>query len=200
MRITKKNSFLLFSVLLFTVFLCEFIIMVVLNQFDLNFWEYGLIDSGFLLLLLFPALYYAFLKPFRKALFEYHQAEKQIRKSEERYKSIFENVQDVYYEVNAEVTLLEVSPSIWTLSKGQYIREELLGTSVYALYSDAHMRDILLEIIKVTGELRDYEIALKNKDGSILQCSLSSGLFLTETGLPYKIIGMDAALWKGCSE
>jgi PAS domain S-box-containing protein len=141
-------------------------------------------------MLLFPAIYFTFYKPFRKALSEYHKAEKQIRKSEERYKTIFENVQDVYYEVNPEGTLLEVSPSIRTFSKGQYTREELLGTSVYALYTDAHMRDILLEIIKVTGELRDYEIKLKNKDGSILQCSLSSRLFLTETGLPYKIIGM----------
>ncbi|HLO58405.1 MAG TPA: PAS domain-containing sensor histidine kinase [Bacteroidales bacterium] len=164
--------------------------MLFLNQFNLNIWEYGLIDSVLLVLLLFPALYFAFFKPFRKVLSVYHEAEKSIRKSEERYKTIFENVQDVYYEVNATGTILEVSPSIREFSKGQYTREELIGTSVYALYNDTHMRDVLFELIKVTGELRDYEITLKNKDGSILQCSLSSRLFFTETGIPSKIIGM----------
>ena len=48
------------------------------------------------------------------------RSEKALQASEEKYRSIFENVQDVYYETSLDGKILEVSPSIQILSKGQY--------------------------------------------------------------------------------
>ena len=59
---------------------------------------------------------------------ERKRAEKELQEKEEKYRSIFENVQDVYYETSFDGTILEVSPSIELISKGQYCRGDLMGT------------------------------------------------------------------------
>lgn len=46
------------------------------------------------------------------------QAESAFRKSEEKYRGIFKNIQDVYYETSLDGTILDVSPSIEIISKG----------------------------------------------------------------------------------
>jgi len=56
-------------------------------------------------------------------------AEQALREREQKYRNIFENVQDVYYEASIDGTILEVSPSIETMSKGQYQRNDLIGKS-----------------------------------------------------------------------
>ena len=38
--------------------------------------------------------------------------EEALRESEARYRSIFENIQDVYYRTDAEGIIIEISPSI----------------------------------------------------------------------------------------
>jgi len=59
---------------------------------------------------------------------ERKRAEDQVRKSEAKYRNIFENVQDVYYEASIDGTILEVSPSIEIISKGQYHKDDLIGS------------------------------------------------------------------------
>ena len=112
-----------------------------------------------------------------------------LTQSEEKYRRIFENVQDLYYETSIEGTILEVSPSIEILSNGQYHQDDLLGKSIYNFYSDTNERAAFLSQIKERGTVFDFEIALKNKDGSQVPCSLSSKICLDEQGNPEKIIG-----------
>ncbi|MCX6267387.1 MAG: hypothetical protein NTW16_08535 [Bacteroidetes bacterium] len=58
------------------------------------------------------------------------QEEEKLRQSEEKYRNIFQSLQDVYYEATIDGTLLEISPSIETISKGQYLRNDLIGKSL----------------------------------------------------------------------
>jgi PAS domain S-box-containing protein len=112
-----------------------------------------------------------------------------LLQSEEKYRRIFENVQDVYYETSIEGKIIEISPSIEFLSKGQYKRDDLLGKSVYDFYSDTHERSALLSQITEKGIVSDFEITLKNKDDSQVPCSISSKIFLDSQGHLEKIIG-----------
>jgi PAS domain S-box-containing protein len=116
-------------------------------------------------------------------------AETAIHESEEKYRSIFENVQDLYYESLIDGTILEVSPSILNLSKGQYNREDLIGKSMYELYSAPKDREKLLDELKSKGSISDYELKLRNKDGSLIPCSISSRISFDMNGVPLKIIG-----------
>ena len=120
---------------------------------------------------------------------EHKQAEEKLRKSEEKYRSIFENVQDVYYEVSLDGTLLEVSPSIEIMSKGQYHRDDLVGKSMDDFYSVAGGRQAFLALLRERKGVTDHEIMLKNRDGSYVTCSISAKVFFDGQGVPLKIVG-----------
>jgi PAS domain S-box-containing protein len=120
---------------------------------------------------------------------ERKSVENLLRESEEKYRRIFENVQDTYYETSIDGTILEVSSSIEVLSKGNYKRSDLIGRSMYDFYPDAIERKTLLEKINENGYVVDFEVTLKNRDGSYIPCSISSKVVLDQKGRPEKILG-----------
>lgn len=117
------------------------------------------------------------------------RAEIALQESEVKYRSMFENIQDLYYETTMDGIILEVSPSISILSHGQYCRDDLLGESMYSFYSDSVERDSLISQMKEKGFVSDFEITLKNKDGSKVPCSITSRILFDSKGNPEKILG-----------
>ncbi|HDS74112.1 MAG TPA: PAS domain S-box protein, partial [Firmicutes bacterium] len=63
---------------------------------------------------------------------EYQTTESALRASEEKYRKVFENVQDVFYQTDLAGTIIEISPSIERYSG--YPREEVIGNSVAIFY------------------------------------------------------------------
>jgi hypothetical protein len=116
-------------------------------------------------------------------------SEKAIRNSELKYRNIFENVQDVFYEIGFDGTVIEISPSIQAFSKGLYHQSDVIGKSMFGFYYDPKEREQLLSILNEKGSIYDFEITLKNLDGSLIPCSISSKIAYDESGKPSKIIG-----------
>ena len=103
---------------------------------------------------------------------ERKRAEEAVRQSEWKYRSIFENVQDVFYQTDAQGILVEISPSITRYSG--FTREEILGTPVSAVYANPDDRPRLLAEMQQRGEIVDYEVQLKNKAEQILDVSINA--------------------------
>ncbi len=109
--------------------------------------------------------------------------------SEEKLRVIFDNIIDVFYEVSVDGIVLDVSPSVLNLSRGQYKREDMIGKNLLDFYSSIEERELFLQKLQNTGYVNDYEISLKNSDGSIIPCSISARLWGKDPGELTKIIG-----------
>jgi diguanylate cyclase (GGDEF)-like protein/PAS domain S-box-containing protein len=108
----------------------------------------------------------------QKAINDLNESHFKLRKSEETYRSIFENLQDVYIEFAGNGVILEISPSISQVSA--FKRDELLGTKVEGLFPLAQERDELFELLNQTGQIRDFEIHLRDKNQQDIPCSLNA--------------------------
>lgn len=104
------------------------------------------------------------------------ETNRKLHASEDKYRRIYDSLQDVYVETSLDGTILEMSPQVATLSKGQYMREDLIGTSVNALYADSRFIDATLQAIRQVGRAIDVESMFKNRDGSLVPCSVSASI------------------------
>ncbi len=119
---------------------------------------------------------------------ERKRTESALADSEQRYRGLFENAQDAFYEVTMDGTIVDVSPSVERLSGG-YRRDELIGRSLFDLYAEPEARARLLTELERRGAVSDYEIALKTPDGGAVECSISARIQPGADGRPERIIG-----------
>ena len=118
---------------------------------------------------------------------ERKEAEALLRRSEEKYRTIFENVQDVFYQVDNHGTIIEISPSIERYT-GQS-REEYLGKPTAEFYYDQKDQDSFLKNLRGKGEVNDYELRLKTKTGRLVYASANAHVLLDAEGKPTGIEG-----------
>ena len=114
-------------------------------------------------------------------------ASEQLRKSEEKYRTIFDNVQDVFYQVDMSGNLMEVSTSIYQFA--DYNRDEVIGNPIEMLYVKTNDREEAFDALMKNKQLRDYEIDLKSKNGTIRHASLNAKLIFDAVGNPHHIDG-----------
>jgi PAS domain S-box-containing protein len=102
------------------------------------------------------------------------QAEEALKESEEKYRTILENIQDVYYRSDAAGNLVMASPSMTGLLGYEHL-DELIGKNIAGdiwLYPDR--REAFIGEIKKQGFVKNYEVILKRKDGSPVTVATSS--------------------------
>ncbi|MEI8084725.1 MAG: PAS domain S-box protein [Paludibacter sp.] len=113
-------------------------------------------------------------------------AEETLRKSEEKYRNIFENVQDVYFQMNLLGEIFEISPSIEKLYG--YKREEIIGKSIYDFYYQ-NDDSINLSLLTEKRTIKDLEFIIKNKKGETKSILLNAQLIFDAEGHPNHIDG-----------
>ncbi len=111
-----------------------------------------------------------------------------LRASESKYRSIFENVQDVFYQTDLDGIIIDISPSIEKYSG--YSREALIGKSVSIAYKDANDRETLMKLIKEKGEVVDYELLFVDKFNNTFNTSVNSHLIYDMSGNPIGVEGL----------
>jgi len=113
--------------------------------------------------------------------------EEALAKSEAKFRRIFENLQDVYFETSLSRKILNVSPSAEGISK--YPPEELIGSPVDMIYFDPADRESLINTIKTQKKVRDFEVLLKKKTGETFYASLNADLYFDKNSQPYGMTG-----------
>ncbi|MFC1476743.1 ATP-binding protein, partial [Fibrobacterota bacterium] len=99
-------------------------------------------------------------------------------KSEAKFRAFFENIQDVYFELAPDGTVLEISPSIGSISF--YKREDLLKNDIRNIFVNKNAFKEMLQKLESKGRISDHELQISNKDGSIIYCTITSSLIKEE--------------------
>ncbi|MBN2028278.1 MAG: PAS domain-containing protein [Actinobacteria bacterium] len=118
----------------------------------------------------------------------FRRIEDDLRKSEERYRYLVENLNDVVFTIDTQGTLLYISPAIERVTK--YKTGDLVGQPFMRFI---HPDDLpgLLESFQRTlnGVIEPYEFRVIDKDGGLLYVQTSSRPF-EESGQPAGLIGI----------
>ncbi len=110
------------------------------------------------------------------------------KKSELKYRNIFESIQDVYAEIDYDTGLIiEVSPSIERFSG--YAREEVLGQPLNAFYAPPGPTQELTEALGKHGRVNDVEAILVDKLGLHRAVSFTCSIVTDSSEYPFKIVG-----------
>jgi PAS domain S-box-containing protein len=94
---------------------------------------------------------------------EQKRAQLALEAQEEKFRSIFESFQDIYYRTDEEGILTIISPSVHEVLG--YEPEEVVGKYVLDYYIDPAEQEKVLDMVEKTGGLRNFETQMRHKDG-----------------------------------
>ena len=100
------------------------------------------------------------------------RAEKALRRSETRYRTLFGESRDAVYMNTREGKILDVNQA--GLDLLGYPRDELIGMNVRRLYVHPEERSVFQREIEQQGSVRDYELKFRRKDGVQIDCLVTS--------------------------
>jgi PAS domain S-box-containing protein len=118
---------------------------------------------------------------------ERKKAEDALKNSEIKYRTIFENVQDVFYQLDKQGNIIEISPSIERNSG--YKPSELIGKPAEMFYLNPEDRKYLIKEIEEKGEVDDYELTFKTKSKNLLYVSTNAHFLFDSSKNPIGIEG-----------
>ncbi len=119
---------------------------------------------------------------------ERKKTEEALRESEEKYRAIFESINDVYFRTNRHGIVTLISPSVQT--QAGWAPEDIIGKPVTDFYLNADDHEKTMEKLNQSGVVNDYELRLLAKDGSAIETSASANLMFDKNGQPEGLEGV----------
>lgn len=114
---------------------------------------------------------------------EYKKAEEKMKQSEKKYHTLFDNMPGAYYRTDKEGNFLIINPEGAKLF-GYNSLEDILGKNVaqHFYFTPEERKKYLQELEKNKGNLKDFELTLKRKDGNPLIISDTSHYYYDREG------------------
>lgn len=112
----------------------------------------------------------------------------QVRENQERFKKIFESIQDVYYQTNREGIITIVSPSVEKLLG--YTPEEVVGKSISMFFLKPKLQELRMARRHLLGQHDEFETTLLSKSGDEVVVSINLSFLKEEQGKHVIIQGL----------
>ncbi len=113
-----------------------------------------------------------------------------LEKSEDQFRSIFENIQEGFYQASNDGKLIMANPVALKLM-GYSSFEEIDGFEMKQFYEDPNEREKLIEKIDKDGSVSGFEVKIKRKDGGRSTVLVNSHLRKNSDG---EILGVEGSL------
>jgi PAS domain S-box-containing protein len=110
----------------------------------------------------------------RQEIEERKRAEEEITQSERKWRNIFETSRDVIFLSATDGTLIDFNPAGEELFG--YRRDEKSKITIDMIYRDPKDRKKFQKVIESRGFIKDFEVTLKRKDGSLIDCLVTATL------------------------
>ncbi len=105
-----------------------------------------------------------------------------LLEKEKKYRHIFESYQDIYFRIDIDGTISEISPSVRKI--GGYEPEEVQGRFVMDFLRNRSVLFGLSKMLLKEGSLKDRDISLVRKNGELFHASLNARMLHNDKGLP----------------
>lgn len=102
------------------------------------------------------------------------RAEEELRRSEERYRSLFENSRDAIVLTDRSGTFHQANRAFLELTG--YSRDELEGMSAPDLYVDPERRRELVRRLEESGHVQEFEFDIRDAEGEVIHCRVTTSL------------------------
>jgi len=103
---------------------------------------------------------------------ERKEMEAELERSNERFRSIFNNLQDGFFQADLKGNFTLISPSA-ALMFGYASTEEMLGMSAFNLYANESQRDYMLKELSEKTIIKDFITEGRKKNGSTFWVSMN---------------------------
>jgi len=98
---------------------------------------------------------------------ERKQTEQALRRSEQRFRSLFENVQEGVYQTSPEGRVLQANPALLRML-GISSDAEIHELKVEDVYADPNLRKRLIRRLESEGSFQNVEYQLRRRDGKVI--------------------------------
>jgi len=117
------------------------------------------------------------------------RADEALRRSEEKYRTILENMTDTFYRTDGDGRIVLASPSAARLLG--FAMMEIVGRSLADLYVEPDGREAFLAALEAGGgTVSGYETQLRRKDGSTIWVATSASFVRDDAGAVVGVEGI----------
>jgi PAS domain S-box-containing protein len=109
-----------------------------------------------------------------KDISELKQLQEEVAKREKKYRRIFEGSHDMIYTTNQQGQILDINQAGVEMLNFPSKAKMLKTVSAQNLYRNALDRDRFLATINRRGQVKDYEVEFKKRDGATMHALISS--------------------------
>ena len=117
------------------------------------------------------------------------RAENKLKQSEENRRLIFENMQDIYYRLDSNGKILEVSPSAVKLYKYNSL-DEIIGKQANDFVYNVEDNEKFTEELRRKGHIKSHIIKHKRKNGEPIFVETNTNLIFDNQGNPKGSVGV----------
>ncbi len=112
--------------------------------------------------------------------FEHRRMREALDESEARYRSLFKDSRDAVYVTSRVGEVIDMNPA--GLELFGYSRKELIGSNAERFYTEPSERDRFQRHISQTDSVKDFEVKLERRDGTVMDCLLTSSVQRDDSG------------------